>query len=105
MFARRTQRRAPMADPRNWTWEAPQEAIPQMQDDLVEHFKADVMREVLAYRGQGYLDGFAAAIDREVERYRRKSLDAATMNAIKAVADRAIDRARKFGITAFEGAN
>jgi hypothetical protein len=42
------------------------------------------------------------AIERALGRYQAKGLDAATSDEIQKIADRALARARKQGVTAFE---
>jgi hypothetical protein len=76
--------------------------------DNIESFKAVVMGEVLSHRGshgKELVGQFVTAIEREVARNEAKGLDAETLGEIRAVAQRAIARAKRDGvITAFEAA-
>jgi hypothetical protein len=92
----------------NWTEALPETQIPRRQPDPVEGFRATVMELVLKYRaldGRNVFDPFAAAVNAERERYQRKGLPLDVMRQIDGVADRAIVRARAYGITAFEPGN
>jgi hypothetical protein len=106
LFARRQTRTilAPLPPPL-----PPEPAIPNPPPDMLENFRAVMMATLLEFRGKR--DGanvfalYAAAVDAEVERFRRKGLDDGTMAKIKDVADRAINRARLHGLVAFEPGN
>jgi hypothetical protein len=102
-FGRRTTRTGLRSDP-NWTYSEPVEQIPQPKRNHIESFRGEMMRVVLKYRmdGVGLFDMFRNEVESERERYHRKPLDLATMREIDEIADRAIARARRVGITAFE---
>ena len=87
----------------------PPEQIPNPAPDMLENFRAVMLGTLLEFRGQregaNVFALYAAAVDAEVERFRRKALDDGTMAKIKDVADRAINRARLHGLVAFEPGN
>jgi hypothetical protein len=81
-----------------------EETYPAHGPDWVESFAAEIMRHVLAYRGDygGQLvPAYCREIERELERFRAKGLDAGAMKAIEAMGRRAIERAKSNGITAY----
>jgi hypothetical protein len=98
---------APVGGDHHWR-SSPETQIPRREPDPVEGFRATVMELVLKYRaldGRNVFDPFAAAVNAERERYQRKGLPLDVMRQIDGVADRAIVRARAYGITAFEPGN
>lgn len=76
--------------------------------DTLESFKSEIMREVIAHRGDpavnvGLVDAFATAIDEHRRRYIDKNLDDATAQKINDAAELVIARARAQGrVTAFD---
>jgi hypothetical protein len=85
----------------------PPEQIPQPVPDALEGFRACMMQTLLEYRGKrdgkGAFGLYRAAVEAEVERFRRKPLDLATMREVEAIARRAVERVRRLGFVAFEG--
>jgi len=74
--------------------------------DWVNSFRGVCMEQTLKYcgtHGKNLTDQFIKAVERELSRYEAKpDLDAATRKAVRAVAARAITRARKIGAVPFE---
>lgn len=91
---------------RPWTFNHQHTVIPNPEPSVIENFLADLMSIWLRFRnardGAGCFDSFKAAVDDEVERYRRKSLGVKALSQIEAAAERALARARKVGLVAFE---
>jgi hypothetical protein len=79
-----------------------------VNDNWIESFKAVVMELTLRYRGthgENLTEQFITAVERELERYTAKpGIDDPTMEEVRAIATRAIARARAKGVRAFEPA-
>jgi hypothetical protein len=86
-----------------------EEQIPTPSFNPLESFRAALMQVFLDFRqkreGAGAFELFKAAVAQEVERYRKKPFDQVIQKEIEAIADRAINRVRLNGLTAFEPGN